>query len=386
MHILGQADPELIAALEEVVAQGASDLHMTVNASPMLRVNGSLQPAGNSPPWSQEKIVTALFSILSQEQREIFERELELDFAYTISTNARFRVNMYQQRGSMGGAFRIIPTELKQLKALGVPETVGNFAQLARGLVLVTGPTGSGKSTTLAALVDLVNSTRADHIVTVEDPIEFLHHHKKSIVNQREVGSDTHSFAAALKHVLRQDPDVILIGELRDLETISVALTAAETGHLVFATLHTQDAPQTIDRVIDVFPPHQQGQIRAQLAATLQGVICQSLVRRADGKGRVVATEVLVTTSAISNLIREGKTYQIISMMQAGRAQGMHTMDQHLADLVKAGTVTYETAMEKAHDLDGLDRLLQGFDSKHATSRATGGPIDFGDSFSRVAQ
>lgn len=386
MQLVGQADPELIAALEEVVTQGASDLHMTVNAPPMLRINGSLQPAGTSQPWSREKVVSALFSILSQEQKETFERDLELDFAYTISSEARFRVNIYQQRGSMGGAFRIIPTELKQLKALGVPETVGNFAQLARGLVLVTGPTGSGKSTTLAALIDLVNSTRADHIVTVEDPIEFLHHHKNSIVNQREVGADTHSFAAALKHVLRQDPDVILIGELRDLETISVALTAAETGHLVFATLHTQDAPQTIDRVIDVFPPHQQGQVRAQLAATLQGVICQSLVKRADGKGRAVATEVLVTTSAISNLIREGKTYQIISMMQAGRAQGMHTMDQHLADLVKSGTVTYEAAMEKAHDLDGLDRLLQGFDSKTTGSSSQYGSIDFGDSFSKAVR
>lgn len=384
VQTLGQVDPELIAALEEVVAQGASDLHMTVDAPPMLRVNGSLQPAGASQPWSREKVVSALFSILSQEQKEIFERELELDFAYTISTNARFRVNIYQQRGSMGGAFRIIPTELKGLKELGVPEAVGNFSQLARGLVLVTGPTGSGKSTTLAALIDLVNSTRADHIVTVEDPIEFLHHHKKSIVNQREVGSDTHSFAAALKHVLRQDPDVILIGELRDLETISVALTAAETGHLVFATLHTQDAPQTIDRVIDVFPPHQQGQVRAQLAATLQGVICQSLVKRADGRGRTVATEVLVTTSAISNLIREGKTYQIISMMQAGRGQGMHTMDQHLADLVKSATITYEAAVEKAHDVDGLNRLLQGFDSKTISSSTPYGAIDFGDSFSKA--
>jgi twitching motility protein PilT len=384
VQTLGQVDPELIAALEEVVAQGASDLHMTVDAPPMLRVNGSLQPAGTSQPWPREKVVSALFSILSQEQKEIFERDLELDFAYTISTNARFRVNIYQQRGCMGGAFRIIPTELKGLKALGVPETVGNFSQLARGLVLVTGPTGSGKSTTLAALIDLVNSTRADHIVTVEDPIEFLHQHKKSIVNQREVGSDTHSFAAALKHVLRQDPDVILIGELRDLETISVALTAAETGHLVFATLHTQDAPQTIDRVIDVFPPHQQGQVRAQLAATLQGVICQSLVKRADGRGRAVATEVLVTTSAISNLIREGKTYQIISMMQAGRAQGMHTMDQHLADLVKSGTVTYEAAVEKAHDVDGINRLLQGFDSKNPGSGTAYSAIDFGDSFSKA--
>lgn len=386
VQTVGQADSELIAALEEVVLQGASDLHMTVNAPPMLRVNGSLQPAGSTQPWSREKVVSALFSILTPSQKETFEKELELDFAYTISTDARFRVNMYQQRGSMGGAFRIIPTELKQLKALGVPESVGNFAQLPRGLVLVTGPTGSGKSTTLAALIDLVNSTRADHIVTVEDPIEFLHQHKKSIVNQREVGSDTHSFAAALKHVLRQDPDVILIGELRDLETISVALTAAETGHLVFATLHTQDAPQTIDRVIDVFPPHQQGQVRAQLAATLQGVVCQSLVKRADGKGRAVATEVLVTTSAISNLIREGKTYQIVSMMQAGRMQGMHTMDQHLADLVKAGTVTYEAALEKAHDLDGFDRLLQGFDPKQASARTSNGAIDFGDSFSKAVR
>lgn len=386
MHFVGQPDPELLAALEEVVTQGASDLHMTVNAPPMLRVNGSLQPAGSNQPWSREKLGAALLSILSPSQKEVFEKSLELDFAYTISSDARFRVNIYQQRGSMGGAFRIIPTELQQLKALGVPETVGNFAQLARGLVLVTGPTGSGKSTTLAALIDLVNSTRADHIVTVEDPIEFLHNHKKSIVNQREVGTDTHSFAAALKHVLRQDPDVILIGELRDLETISVALTAAETGHLVFATLHTQDAPQTIDRVIDVFPPHQQGQVRAQLAATLQGVLCQTLVKRADGKGRAVATEVLVATSAISNLIREGKTYQIVSMMQAGRAQGMHTMDQHLAELVKAGTVTYEAARGKAHDLDGLDRLLQGFDSTINPARISAGAIDFGDSFSKVAR
>jgi twitching motility protein PilT len=386
MHTVGQPDPQLIAALQEVILQGASDLHMTVNSPPMLRINGSLQPAGSTEPWSAEKVISALFSILSEEQKETFHNELELDFAYTISSDARFRVNMYQQRGSMGGAFRIIPTEIKQLKELGVPESVGNFAALPRGLVLVTGPTGSGKSTTLAALIDLVNSTRADHIVTVEDPIEFLHHHKKSIVNQREVGADTHSFAAALKHVLRQDPDVILIGELRDLETISVALTAAETGHLVFATLHTQDAPQTIDRVIDVFPPHQQGQVRAQLAATLQGVICQALVKRADGKGRAVATEVLITTSAISNLIREGKTHQIVSMMQAGRAQGMHTMDQHLAALVKSGTVTFEAAKEKAHDLDGLDRLLQGFDSKQSSTRISNGVIDFGDSFSAAVR
>ena len=259
---------------------------------------------------------------------------------------------------------------------------MGQFAKLPRGLVLVTGPTGSGKSTTLAALIDLVNRTRADHIVTIEDPIEFLHKHQKSLVNQREVGHDTHSFAAALKHVLRQDPDVILIGELRDLETISVALTAAETGHLVFATLHTQDAAQTIDRVIDVFPPHQQGHVRTQLAATLQGVVCQTLVKKVGG-GRVVATEVLVATPAVANLIREGKTYQIASSMQAGKALGMHTMDQHLAELVDVGLITRESAEEKAHDLEGLTQLIRRVDPTEASVSALGaGSIDFGDSYS----
>jgi twitching motility protein PilT len=259
-----------------------------------------------------------------------------------------------------------------------VPETVGEFAKLPRGLVLVTGPTGSGKSTTLAALIDLVNRTRADHIVTVEDPIEFLHTNHRSLVNQREVGHDTHSFGAALKHVLRQDPDVILVGELRDLETISVALTAAETGHLVFATLHTQDAPQTIDRVIDVFPPHQQGQVRAQLAATLQGVVCQTLVKHASGTGRVVATEVMITTPAVANLIREGKTYQIPSAMQAGKELGMHTMDQHLADLVNSAQITYQAAVEKVHDVEGFKRLVRRSDSTPISAT-----IDFGDAYSK---
>lgn len=383
MNSVGElADPDLTAALQEVVNQRASDLHLTVGAPPMYRIDGGLKSTGNALPWSAEKIRTAVMSLLSQSQRNTFDNDLELDFAYTISSKARFRVNIYQQRGSIGGAFRIIPTELKQLKELGVPESVGSFAQLPRGLVLVTGPTGSGKSTTLASLIDLVNSTRADHIVTVEDPIEFLHSHKSSIVNQREVGTDTHSFAAALKHVLRQDPDVILIGELRDLETISVALTAAETGHLVFATLHTQDAPQTIDRIIDVFPPHQQGQVRTQLAATLQGVICQTLVKRADGFGRVVATEVLVMTPAIANLIREGKTYQILSMMQSGRSQGMHTMDQHLAELANVGTITVDAALEKANDVEGIKNLLNSVSTKYG--RSTLEPIDFGDSFSGV--
>ena len=359
MSLQSHIDADLLQAMQVVIDEGASDLHISASAAPVLRIHGSLKPLQGSEIWSREKVGSALSSLLSPTQKEIFERELELDFAYTLNNGARFRVNFYHQRGSMGAAFRIIPTEIRSLKELGIPETAGNFSQLPRGLVLVTGPTGSGKSTTLAALVDLVNRTRSDHIVTVEDPIEFLHENKKSVVNQREVGSDTHSFASALKHVLRQDPDVILIGELRDLETISVALTAAETGHLVFATLHTQDAAQTIDRIIDVFPPHQQGQIRAQLAATLRGVVCQSLVKKADGIGRVAVTEILVTTPAISNLIREGKTYQIISSMQAGRSLGMHTMDQHLAEMVASGVITLESAIEKAHDADGLNRLLQ---------------------------
>jgi twitching motility protein PilT len=361
------ADPDLLAALQEVVFSGASDLHVTSNAAPMIRVDGSLHPVTDDVVWNRARVTKALLSILTPAQQEAFEKELEFDFAYTISANARFRVNFYQQRGAIGAAFRLIPTEIKQLEQLGVPDAVARFATLARGLVLVTGPTGSGKSTTLAALIDLVNRTRADHIVTVEDPIEFLHGNQMSLVNQREVGSDTHSFANALKHVLRQDPDVILIGELRDLETISVALTAAETGHLVFATLHTQDAPQTIDRVIDVFPSHQQGQVRAQLAATLQGVVCQTLVKRAGGKGRAVATEVLIATPAVANLIREGKTYQIPSAMQSGRELGMHTMDQHLAELVNAGEITQEAALEKVHDLESFKRLVQGGHSQSSS-------------------
>jgi twitching motility protein PilT len=360
------SDPRIVQALNAVVIALASDLHVSAGAPPMIRVDGGLRPIADAPVWEPDDLRAALYSIMSEAQHEIFERELELDFAYTLSDTARFRVNIYQQREALGGAFRLIPTEIKQLHELGVPDTVGHFATLPRGLVLVTGPTGSGKSTTLAALVDLVNRTRADHIMTVEDPIEFLHTNRKSLVNQREVGHDTHSFGAALKHVLRQDPDVILVGELRDLETISVALTAAETGHLVFATLHTQDAGQTIDRMIDVFPPHQQGQVRTQLAATLQGVVCQTLVKRASGRGRVVATEVLVTTPAVANLIREGKTYQITTAMQAGRALGMHTMDQHLAELVNEGLITSKAALEKAQDTDALERLVHRVDMSAA--------------------
>ncbi|MCU1551911.1 MAG: type pili twitching motility protein PilT [Glaciihabitans sp.] len=382
------ADPDLTSALREVLMRGASDLHISAKVQPMVRIDGALQPAITvTDVWDTQKVNNALRSIMTTAQQEIFDKELELDFAYTVSANARFRVNIYQQREAMGGAFRLIPTEIKQLAELGVPDSVARFATLARGLVLVTGPTGSGKSTTLAALVDLVNRTRADHIVTVEDPIEFMHGNHKSIVNQREVGNDTHSFGAALKHVLRQDPDVILIGELRDLETISVALTAAETGHLVFATLHTQDAAQTIDRVIDVFPPHQQGQVRSQLAAVLQGVVCQTLVKKASGKGRAVATEVLVATPAIGNLIREGKTYQISSAMQAGGDLGMHTMDRHLADLANSGIITQLAAMEKAQDLEGLKQMIHRVETPaDAASQAMArSSIDFDNAYSEAA-
>ena len=354
-----KVDSDLLYSLEMVVTEGGSDLHISAGSPPMIRVDGALRHVPEQGEWDRERVASALYSLLTDEQTAQFDDALELDFAFTLSEDARFRVNFYLQRGAVGAAFRLIPTEIKSLAQLGMPPAIAQFARLSRGLVLVTGPTGSGKSTTLAALVDLVNETRSDHIVTVEDPIEFLHPNKKSLINQREVGADTMSFANALKHVLRQDPDVILIGELRDLETISVALTAAETGHLVFATLHTQDAPQTIDRIIDVFPPHQQGQVRSQLAATLQGVVCQTLVRRASGTGRTVATEVLVANSAISNLVREGKTFQVTSVLQAGSAQGMHTMDQHLALLVNEGTVTREAALERVHDPDAFGRMVR---------------------------
>ncbi|WP_304996169.1 type IV pilus twitching motility protein PilT [Cryobacterium sp. Hh38] len=373
-------DPDLLVALRLVAHAGGSDLHVAGGAPPSVRIDGALRPIVGWARWSPGKVAAALGSILSPEQREEFARELELDFAYTIEST-RFRVNFYQQRGSVSGAFRLIPNAIRSLSELGVPASVSRFAHLPRGLVLVTGPTGSGKTTTLAAIVDLVNSTRTDHIVTVEDPIEFVHESKKCVISQREVGQDTHSFAAALKHVLRQDPDVILIGELRDLETISVALTAAETGHLVFSTLHTQDAAQTIDRMIDVFPAHQQAQVRAQLAATLRGVLCQTLVRKVGG-GRVVATEILVSTPAIANLIREGKTHQIGSALQSGRATGMHTMDQHLAELVDARLITRQAAEEKAQDIEVLKQLVHKIDpSDPALGDLSLAEIDFNDSF-----
>ncbi|MEX2421486.1 MAG: type IV pilus twitching motility protein PilT, partial [Actinomycetota bacterium] len=323
-----EASVDLDAALAELLRKGGSDLHLTAGLPPMVRVHGELEPLPDYAKLTPDELQKVLYSILTQKQREVFENELELDLSYAVPGLARFRVNVFQQRDAMGSVMRIIPYEILSLEDLGLPAQIANFAHLPRGFVLVTGPTGSGKSTTLASIIDLVNRNRACHIMTVEDPIEFLHTHKKAIVNQRELGTDTRSFASALKHALRQDPDVILVGELRDLETIQVALTAAETGHLVFGTLHTQDAPQTVDRVIDVFPPHQQEQIRVMLGGALQGVVCQTLLKTADGSGRIAATEIMIATSAIKNLIREGKTHQMYSSIQAGKQHGMVAMDQ----------------------------------------------------------
>jgi twitching motility protein PilT len=350
-------DLDVSDALRAMLRTGASDLHLTTGAPPMVRLDGQLAALPGFEVLKPDSLQRSLYSMLTQKQREKFEEEFELDFSHALVGEARFRVNIYRQRDSLGAAFRVIPYEIKPLEALGIPSTVSAFSNLARGLVLVTGPTGSGKSTTLASLVDLANRSRSAHIMTVEDPIEFLHRHKRSLVNQREVGSDTHSFQAALRHVLRQDPDIILIGEMRDLETIQVALTAAETGHLVFATLHTQDAAQTIDRIIDVFPSGQQGQIRTQLATAVQGIVCQTLLRRNDGPGRAAAVEVLIATPAIRNLIREGKTHQIYTALQAGASIGMQTMDQNLAELVKNGTVSYENAVEVCHSVEEFQRL-----------------------------
>jgi twitching motility protein PilT len=346
--------------LDVVLERGASDLHLTVGAPPTVRLHGDLERLEEYPIMTPRALQGMVYAILPQKMRERLEQELELDMSYALPGRARFRVNVYFQRDSIGAAFRLIPYEIKTLEDLQLPSVVGDLARFPRGFVVVTGPTGSGKSTTLAGMVDIVNKERAAHIMTVEDPIEFLHKHERCIVNQREVGADTHSFSQALKHVLRQDPDVILVGEMRDLETIGTAITAAETGHLVFATLHTQDAPQTIDRIIDVFPPHQQQQVRVQLATTLQGVVTQQLLQTADGHSRVVAVEVLICTPAVRNLIREGKVHQIYSIMQAGGRFGMQTMDQSLANLVKAGHITQQLAYERCHDAEELNRLIGG--------------------------
>ncbi len=344
--------------LMEVVARKASDLHLSAGARPTLRVRGRLMPLEEYEVLSATDTREIVYSILTGDQRQRLETDWQLDFAYSIPGHARFRVNAYYQRSAIGAAFRLIPFGLASIDELGLPPAVHELTRRPRGFVLVTGPTGSGKSTSLAAMIDQINQTREEHIMTIEDPIEFLHPHKRCIVNQRELGSDAQSFSAALKAAMRQDPDIILVGEMRDLETISTALTAAETGHLVFATLHTQDTAQTIDRIIDVFPPHQQGQVRVQLSVALQGIVTQQLLPTADGSGRVVACEVLVPSPAVRNLIREGKTHQIYSVLQTGSALGMQTMDTALAGLVRQGRITQKLAESRSSTPEELRRLL----------------------------
>jgi twitching motility protein PilT len=338
---------------------GGSDLHLTAGIAPCVRLNGSLAPMQGRPALTPEDTKALARSVLSTEQWHSFEATRELDTSYSIPGVSRFRMNVYQQRGAVGIALRAIPHTIRSLSDLGLPHGIERFAHLPRGLVLVTGPTGSGKTTTLASLLDVANKTRCAHIMTIEDPIEYLHAHGKCVVNQREVGTDTADFAVALKHVLRQDPDIILVGELRDLETTSVAITAAETGHLVLATLHTQSAAQTIDRLIDIYPPHQQQQIRAQLANCLQGVITQALVPTRDGKGRTTVCEVMVATPAIRNLIREGKIHQIPTFLQSSSSQGMISFDQHLAERYAEQLISKAVALEVAHDPNEFKRLAK---------------------------
>ena len=344
--------------LTEVLDRNASDLHLAAGARPTVRVRGHLVALESQPVMNADDTREIVYSILSSGQRQRLETDWQIDFAYSVPGRARFRVNAYFQRSAISAAFRLIPEVITPIDSLGLPAVVHEFTRKPRGLVLVTGPTGSGKSTSLAAMVDEINDTRDEHILTIEDPIEFLHGHKRCIVNQRELGGDAVSFALGLKAALRQDPDVILVGEMRDMETISTAVTAAETGHLVFATLHTQDAPQTIDRIIDVFPGDQQAQIRVQLSVALQGVMTQQLLPTADGSGRCVACEVLVPTPAVRNLIREGKTHQIYSVMQTGSQFGMQTMDSALATLVRAGRITRQLAEARSSTPAELRRLL----------------------------
>ncbi|MGX7680779.1 type IV pilus twitching motility protein PilT [Jatrophihabitans sp. DSM 45814] len=356
----GESKARLDDLLRFVITQGASDLHITAGIAPCARIDGALAPIPGTARLEPADTEAMVRSILTEEQWEKFLAHQECDTAYAIPGVSRFRVNVYRQRSAIGAAFRAIPHHIRSLAELGMPDSVEAFASLPRGLVLVTGPTGSGKSTTLASLLDVANSTRQGHIVTIEDPIEYLHTHKKCVVNQREVGSDTEDFPTALKHVLRQDPDIILVGELRDLETTSVAVTAAETGHLVLATLHTQSAAQTVDRLIDIYPPHQQQQIRAQLANCLQGVVTQALVPRRDGGGRTVVCEIMTATSAIRNLIREGKAHQIPSFLQSSAEAGMISFDQHLAERYKAQLISYSTGLELCHEQNEFKRLAKG--------------------------
>ncbi len=344
--------------LQEMVQKGGTDLHITTQAAPTIRVHGKLQPL-SYPPLTPADTKQIIYAILTDAQKHRFEEDLELDFSFGIKGIARFRANVFMQRGAVAGAFRLIPYEIRGFKELGLPPQVEKLCDKPRGLILVTGPTGSGKSTTLAAMIDKVNKERQEHIVTIEDPVEYLHKHQKCIVNQRELHSDTHSFHNALRSVLREDPDVVLIGEMRDLETIESALKIAETGHLTFATLHTNSCVETINRIIDVFPQNQQSQVRTQLSFVLEGILCQSLLPRKDGRGRVLAVEILVPNAGIRNLIREDKIHQIYSMMQTAQlTTGMQTYNQSLASLVQRGLITKEVAISRSSNPEELMDLL----------------------------
>ncbi len=358
---------ELIEILKSAVQAKASDIHIVVEKPPMIRVNGRVMPLLNFPILTAEDAKALIYSMLYQDQIARFEERLELDMSYYIPGLSRFRVNVLSQKNGIEAAMRLIPSKIPSPAEIKLSDAVISLTKLPRGLILVTGPTGTGKTTTLASMLNVINSERYEHILTIEEPIEYVYEHKRCIVRQREVGLNTHSFSEALKHALRQDPDVILVGEMRDLETISLALTAAETGHLVFSTLHTQDAPQTVDRIIDVFPPHQQHQVRAQVAATLKAVISQQLIPRADGRGRVAAREVMIATPAVSNLIREGKTHQLYGAIETGMKFGMHTLETSLAELVKDKLITMEDAFAKANNPDLLRLKLSAIGIKPQT-------------------
>ena len=365
--------PELLRKMTDA---GGSDLHLSTNSPPQVRVHGHLSPLPGYRPMTPAETKQLAYSVLTDAQKHRFEENLELDFSFGLKGMSRFRANLFNQKGAVGAVFRAIPYEIKSFEALGLPTVISDLCKKPRGLVLVTGPTGSGKSTTLAAMVDKINIERHDHILTIEDPIEFLHNHKNCIVNQREVNADTHGFANALRTALRQDPDVVLVGEMRDLETIEMALRIAETGHLTFATLHTNSAYSTINRIIDVFPAGQQAQVRTQLSLVLEGIMCQSLLPKASGDGRAMALEILIPNSAIRNLIREDKIHQIYSMMQTGQDKfGMQTFNQSLASLYHKRAITLETAMARSSNADELKELIERGSGVNQSYASQGKPM-----------
>lgn len=365
--------PALSDLLKRLVEMGGSDLHITTGSPPRVRVHGELKPLEDVQVLGPAETKQLAYSVLTESQKHRFEETLELDFSFGIRDVARFRGNLFNQRGSSGAVFRVIPYEIKSFEDLGLPPVLRKLCQKPRGLVLVTGPTGSGKSTTLATMLDLINETRYEHMITIEDPIEFLHRHKRCLVNQREVHNDTHSFSDALRAALREDPDVVLIGEMRDLETIEAALRIAETGHLTFGTLHTNSAASTINRIIDVFPAHQQAQVRAQLSLVLEGILCQSLLARGNGQGRVMAMEILLPNAAIRNLIREDKIHQIYSAMQSGQEKhGMQTFNQSLMSLYQKGFITLDAALNRSSNSDELQDMINRSAAAPATRPANG--------------